>query len=242
MWVSFCQDDPGFAIFRAFASAPSSSSGRSNSQTAPPASFGPASVIKRVPSRSVAKCQKSGPSKERGQVIAPAARRVDAFIADVGGRPTRDKLSFVRFARRGAGDGHVASSLPALMPLTEFVPHPGPKGSRARSVPSSRIQVDVRAQSAGELFHPAIGVNDIPVVFLDHDVMGSLGVHLTRVLRVQGCTRSDREGSVARMALRSQRRSDPKAPLRCCPRRGIPRWRCACHRMKSSKADTVGSA
>ena len=65
MCVCFCQDDPGSATLRAFARAPSSSSGRSNSQTAPPASIGPASVINRFPSMSVAKWQKSGASKDR---------------------------------------------------------------------------------------------------------------------------------------------------------------------------------
>ena len=124
-----------------------------------------------------------GPVKGAGQVVAPSARRVDAFIADVRYRPSRDELSFVRFARRGAGDGNVASPLPALMPLTELVPIPAP-GEVAQVRAIVPDQVDVRAQPADELFQPAIGCNGIPVIFLDHDVVGSHGVRLTRVLRV----------------------------------------------------------
>ena len=65
IWVSFVQDDPGSATFRAFVIGPLSSSGMSNSQTVPPPSLGPASVIRRFPPMSVAKCQKLGPSKLR---------------------------------------------------------------------------------------------------------------------------------------------------------------------------------
>ena len=97
-----------------------------------------------------------GPGKGAGQIVAPAARRVDAFIADVRGRPARDELSFVRFARRGAGDGNVASPLPALMPLTELVPVPAPgEIAQIRSIVPD--QVDVRAKPADELLQPAIG-------------------------------------------------------------------------------------
>ena len=155
MWVSFCQDDPGFATFRVFASAPSSSPGRSNSQTAAPVfrarirdQTGPVHVRCEMP--------EIGPGKGAGQIVAPAARRVDAFIADVRGRPARDELSFVRFARRGAGDGNVASPLPALMPVTELVPVPAPgEIAQVRSIVPA--QVDVGAKPADELFQPAVG-------------------------------------------------------------------------------------
>ena len=156
MCVCFCQDDPGSATFRAFASAPSSSSGRSNSQTAPPASIGPASVISRVPVDVCCEVAEVGRVEGSGQVVSPSARCVDAFISDVIRGASRDELSFSGFACACARNGDVALSLPALMSLAEFISVPSPgKVAQCRAVVPD--YVDVCTPPADERFYAAVG-------------------------------------------------------------------------------------
>ena len=90
-----------------------------------------------------------------GEVVSPAARGVDAFVSDVRRGASGDELSFSGFAGAGARDGDVALSLPALMPLAEFVsvPPPGKVAQCGAVVPD---QVDVCTLSADECFYAAV--------------------------------------------------------------------------------------
>ena len=75
IWLSFAHVQAAFTRHRQFERGERSSSGISATKTCPPLSQGPASVMKRLPAMSVAKCEKSGLSKvfDKSVRLAPDA-------------------------------------------------------------------------------------------------------------------------------------------------------------------------
>ena len=101
--------------------------------------------------------------------------------------PVTNRLTFDQLAAisaDGAGNGPTALPSPALVPLADFYSISTPwQVPEARAVVAD--QVNVGARTSGARYDGALGIMKVPVVLLNHNVVGCLSLPGAAVLGVK---------------------------------------------------------